>query len=56
MPLGFRMGFPGGENMASIVQKAYRSNMEMSDYVNEYICSFTNISGHVTAYISCSLM
>ena len=29
----------------------YRSNMEMSGYMSDYIFSFTNISGSVTAYI-----
>ena len=35
---------------------AYRSNMEMSGYMSDYICSFTNISGYAIAHIICPLM
>ena len=34
-----------------IPPRSYRSNMEMSGYMSDYICSFTNRSSYVTAYI-----
>ena len=33
-----------------------RSNVEMRVYMSDYICSFANISGHITAHMFCSLM
>ena len=33
------------------VQSSYRSNMEMSGNMSDYVCSFTNISGYVTVHI-----